>query len=154
FFTYELRVGHTGKIWSTAQGRFGHPFRLAGVQHPAPPLTCTANRTPDGIFVAAQHAVAVFNGRNVTSHPPKTEIWAMLYAQVRQADASQNRNFLLAEIKLTDAQARQSSVITFLAERTNKEIKGFNSLDITVDAPPVAAGQWDEKEIQALLQTY
>jgi hypothetical protein len=151
FFSYELRVGHTAKIWSTAQGRFGHPLRLSGVQHPAPPLPCTVNRTPDGIFVTAQHAVAVFNGRNVTSYPPKTEIWAMLYAQVRQADASQNRNFLLAEMKLTAPQVRQSSVTTFLAARSSKEIKVFNSLDITVDAPPAAAGQWNEKEIQALL---
>jgi hypothetical protein len=69
-------------------------------------------------------------------------------------DASQNRNFLLAEMKLTDPQVRQSSVSTFLAERTNKEIKLFNSLDITVDAPPAAAGQWDKKEIQALLEAY
>ena len=38
FFTYELRVGHTNRIWCTAHGRFGHPTRLSGVQHPAPPL--------------------------------------------------------------------------------------------------------------------
>jgi hypothetical protein len=154
FFTYELRVGHTAKIWSTAQGRFGHPLRLSGVQHPAPPLTCTVNRTLDGIFVTSQHAVAVFNGRNVTSRPAKTEIWAMLYAQVRQADASQNRNLLLAEVKLADPQAHRLNVSSFLAKRSDKELKLFNSLDITVDAPPSAAGQWDEKKIRALLHTY
>ena len=154
FFAYELRVGHAAKVWSTAQGRFGHPLRLSGVQHPAPPLVCSVNRTPDGIFVTAQHALAVFNGRNVTSRPPKTEIWAMLYAQVRQADASQNRNFLLAEMKLNNPQVDQLSVGTFLAERTDKELRLFNSLDITVDAPPAATGQWDEKEIQGLLHAY
>ena len=37
--------------------------------------------------VTAPYAIAVFDGRNVTSRPPKTEIWCMLYAQVLQADA-------------------------------------------------------------------
>ncbi len=37
FWTYEFRVGHAEK-WSTAQGRFGRPLRVAGVQHPAPRL--------------------------------------------------------------------------------------------------------------------
>jgi hypothetical protein len=49
FYTYELRVGHAGAIgdarwWSTANGRFGSPLRVAGVQQPAPPLTCQAGR--------------------------------------------------------------------------------------------------------------
>jgi hypothetical protein len=43
FRSVELRVGHTNKIWSTAQGRFGHPTRVNGVQY----------------------ALALFNGRNV-----------------------------------------------------------------------------------------
>ena len=34
FYVYELRVGHTDRIWCTAQGRFGHPTRVNGVQHP------------------------------------------------------------------------------------------------------------------------
>src|SRR5207302_10852471 len=45
FFTYELRVGHTDGIWSTAQGRYGHPARVNGVQHPAPPLKCLVTRS-------------------------------------------------------------------------------------------------------------
>jgi hypothetical protein len=155
FFTYEIRVGHTEKIWCTAQGRFGHPLRVSGVQHPAPPLNCVVDRTPDGVFVTAQHAIAVFNGRDVTSRPPKTEIWSMLYAQVRQADASQNRNLLLAEKKLRDFEPKgQLTLREFLAGRTTKEIKFFNSLDITVDAPPAASGEWTEKEIEALLREY
>jgi hypothetical protein len=51
FWTYELRVGHAGdphapgqKWWSTAQGRFGRPLRVNGVQHPAPTLYCRAGR--------------------------------------------------------------------------------------------------------------
>ena len=46
FWTYEFRVGHAEK-WSTAQGRFGRPLRVAGVQHPAPRLTCTVGRNND-----------------------------------------------------------------------------------------------------------
>lgn len=45
FFTYELRVGHTNRIWSTARGRFGHPTRMSGVQHPAPPLKVLTERS-------------------------------------------------------------------------------------------------------------
>jgi hypothetical protein len=49
FYTCELRFGHYGKLhdprwWSTAQGRFGRPLRVNGVQHPAPPLACRAGR--------------------------------------------------------------------------------------------------------------
>src|SRR4030095_3003587 len=44
FFVYEGRLGHTAERWSTAQGRFGPALRVAGVQHPAPPLECQAAR--------------------------------------------------------------------------------------------------------------
>ena len=49
FYTYELRVGHAGTPgdltwWSTANGRFGSPLRVVGVQHPAPPLACHVGR--------------------------------------------------------------------------------------------------------------
>jgi len=51
FWTYELRVGHAchphaphQMWWSRAQGRFGRPLRVNGVQHPAPALYCHAGR--------------------------------------------------------------------------------------------------------------
>jgi hypothetical protein len=44
----------------------------------------------------ALHATAVFGGRNVTMKPPATELWAMLYAQLSQADGNGKRNLLLA----------------------------------------------------------
>ena len=40
FHTYEFRFGHTDQLWSTAHGRYGRPFRLTGLQHPAPTLLC------------------------------------------------------------------------------------------------------------------
>ena len=93
-FTYELRVGHIS-IWSTAQGRFGRALRSTGVQHPAPTLLCTANRDTDAVVVESTYAQAVLNGKNITADPPRTQIWALLYAQVRQADDDDNRNILL-----------------------------------------------------------
>ena len=61
FWTYELRVGHAGdphapgqKWWSTAQGRFGRPLRVNGVQHPAPTLYCRAGRVTVPLNVAQE----------------------------------------------------------------------------------------------------
>ena len=100
FFTYELRVGHA-RIWCTAQGRWGRPLRAAGVQHPAPTLFCTCERTESDLVVEAPYAMAVLNGKNLTHDPPRTELWALLYAQVRQADGKDHRNILLDDRKLT-----------------------------------------------------
>jgi hypothetical protein len=99
FFTYELRVGHA-HIWSTAQGRFGRSLRSTGVQHPAPTLFCTAQRNEQKLVVEAPYAEAVLHGKNITANPPRTEIWALLYAQVRQADGKDYRNILLDDRKL------------------------------------------------------
>ena len=107
FFTYEFRVGHykytdTNKhhkegqnVWTTAQGRFGRPLRVTAIQHPAPTLTCTVNRDEDKLYVNAPYAMAVHKGKNVTADPPRTQIWCLLYAQVRQADNKDMRNILL-----------------------------------------------------------
>src|SRR5262249_5174638 len=154
FFTYELRVGHTNRIWSTAQGRFGHPTRISGVQHPAPSLTSLVERTPSGIKVTAPYAVAVFNGRNVTSRPPKTEIWCLLYAQAQQADGKHYRNILLAEGKLEYVAQKRVNVGTFLAERVDRPIKLFNSLQVNLDAPATGVFTWSEKEIRSLLDNF
>jgi hypothetical protein len=101
FFTYELRVGHFREpgnddmVWTTAQGRFGRRLRATGIQHPAPTLTCMANRDDEKLWVTAPYAVAVHDGKNVTADPPRTELWALLYAQVKQADNKSYRNILL-----------------------------------------------------------
>ncbi|MDL1894922.1 hypothetical protein FBQ82_01485 [Anaerolineae bacterium CFX7] len=101
FFTYELRVGHYRNaetqemVWCTAQGRFGRPLRATGIQHPAPTLTCAVNRDEDKLYVTAPYAVAAFNGKNVTADPPRTQLWCLLYAQVKQADDQDFRNILL-----------------------------------------------------------
>ncbi len=98
FWTYEFRLGHR-KYWSTAQGRFGRPLRLAGVQHPSPHLLCSVQRDKTKIGATAPYAVTVYNGSRVfdfTAGDPQTSLWFLLYAQVRQADNASYRNVLLA----------------------------------------------------------
>jgi hypothetical protein len=95
FFVYELRVGHDGTRWSTAQGRFGHPLRVNGVQHPAPQLRCSVMRNVKGVSVNAPFAAAVWQGRNLRLFDPRSQLYALLYAQVLQADGQAWRNVLL-----------------------------------------------------------
>ena len=99
FFTYELRVGHA-EIWSHGAGA----LRAGAAQHrraaPAPTLFCTAQRNEKELVVEAPYAEAVLNGKNITANPPRTEIWALLYAQVRQADGKDCRNILLDDRRL------------------------------------------------------
>jgi hypothetical protein len=103
FFTYEFRVGHAhfddreDNLWSTAQGRYGRALRVTGIQHPVPNLLCSLNRDADQMYVSAPFAKAVFKGKNVTAKPPRTSLWAVLYAQVIQADGKDFRNILLGE---------------------------------------------------------
>lgn len=94
FYTYEFRTGHA-QGWSTAQGRFGTPLRVTGVQHSAPPLTCMIVRSQAGITASAPFATPVQNGRSVRRFPPATEIYVMIYAQVYQSDGADFRNVLL-----------------------------------------------------------
>jgi hypothetical protein len=112
------------------------------------------NRTADGIAVTANYAVALFNGRNVTSKPPRTEIWCTLYAQVRQADATQNRNLLLGEIKLEYVQPETPNIAKFLAGQPKQSIRMANSIAANLDAPLTGIGGWSEKEIALLLSQF
>ena len=70
FWTYELRIGHAGALgqqqwWSTANGRFGSPLRVVGVQHPAPALACHTGR----IAIPAANAAAVLAAINAPACP-------------------------------------------------------------------------------------
>jgi hypothetical protein len=101
-WTYELRVGHVGE-WSTAQARFGRPLRLAGVQHPAPTLFCSAGRVgpPDhasGVLASAPLATSkTADGKrlNLRGLPGNTSMYFLLYAQAKQIDGLAWRNILL-----------------------------------------------------------
>ena len=143
FFTYELRVGHS-HVWCTAQGRWGRAQRTTGVQHPAPTLFCTCERTEAALVVEAPYAMAVLNGKNITHDPPRTELWALLYAQVRQADGKDYRNILLDDRKLT------------LKRRLRGRFEIAGGLSLfgfeNDDSPARAEMQWTQAEILAALR--
>ncbi len=137
FFTYEFRVGHykhqdTGEmVWTTAQGRYGRPLRQTGIQHPAPTLTCMPNRDEEKLWVTAPYAVAVHNGRNVTAKPPRTQLWALLYAQVKQADNRDFRNILLDDKRLDyRIQVEPDKNVNIYDKYTDKELKVLNNFTI------------------------
>lgn len=106
FFTYEFRVGRfrypdtEEMVWVIPQARWGRRLRATGIQHPAPALTCMPNRDKNKLWVSAPYAVAVHDGKNVTADPPRTKLWALLYAQVKQADNQDYRNILLDDRQL------------------------------------------------------
>ena len=88
----------TPEKWSTAQGRFGRPLRVAGVQHPAPRLTCTVGRNNTGITVTAPFASTLLDGQSALNRrygDPQTALWFMLYTQVTQTDGASQRNILI-----------------------------------------------------------
>jgi hypothetical protein len=105
FWTYEFRVGHA-TLWSTAQGRYGRPLRVSGLQHPAPHLVCSVQRgnphsnvsDVDAVLVTAPYAIAVNNGNRLYNYDfgdPQTAMWFMLYTQALQADGASFRNILI-----------------------------------------------------------
>ena len=123
FFTYEFRFGHTDRIWSTAQGRFGRPLRIAGLQHPAPTLRPVVNRSESAISITAPFAKAFFKGQDVTNKLPRTSIWAILYAQVQQADKKDYRNIQIAEIELNPMVLNDADLSPFLNQKIRENEK-------------------------------
>jgi hypothetical protein len=115
FFAYELRVGHRDG-WSTAQARFGPPLRVTGIQHPAPALLCETARRRAELLVSAAYARPVAEGQNLLPRLPKTEVWALLYAQVAQVDGQDCRNVLigrrpaLPQLSQTDERERLETI--------------------------------------------
>jgi hypothetical protein len=126
FWTYELRCGHLQ--WSTAQGRFGRPLRVAGVQHPCPPLTVNVERvtalpTTGGaaqpcISATADLAQTVLDDVSLTlPAAPQTQIWFLLYAQLLRADGEVWRNLLLAKLAGVQPEVNQ----TFIAPPSQQQ---------------------------------
>lgn len=149
FFTYEIRLGHYADltdplnpdyIWSTAQGRFGPALRVTGVQHPSPTLTCNVLRTRDGIVVSAEYAMPIYEGRKLQPAPPKTEMCALLYAQVVQLDGADHRNILLghrlSRPRYDNRTENQSAGTTGFAGWTQFEIEqALKVMGLKTDSP-------------------
>ncbi|MDR3628850.1 MAG: hypothetical protein P4L42_00795 [Desulfocapsaceae bacterium] len=141
FWTYEFRVGHAG-LWSTAQGRFGRPLRVSGIQHPCPHLICTPQRIANGVGATAPFAVTVYNGNrlyDLKTGDPQTRIWFMLYAQVLQADGASYRNILLDH--------REGTILA------NSPLKGQIRLNPQhgPNRSPIAGILFPQKDIEARL---
>lgn len=144
FFTYEFRVGHferpsvsegnpATKVWSTAQGRFGRRLKVQGIQHPAPALACVPNRDNEKVWVTAPYAVSVHKGKNVTADPPRTELWALLYAQVKRVDNQDYRNILLDDQPLDwRVQVNPPTQRFTLEQYTNQELTLLNEVAIKI----------------------
>jgi hypothetical protein len=191
FFTYEIRVGHYkyskddeqykagDNVWTTAQGRFGRVLRATGIQHPAPVLLCNVNRDEEKLYVTAPYAQAVYKGKNVTSDPPRTQLWALLYAQVKQADNKDFRNVLLDDRKMdwrTQVAFHQSTnaylnlndkQVTDLKlsaiQNWNPKLTGIDTkfqlfpFDVSVinkDATKYGTALWQNDEVNELLMMY
>lgn len=187
FFTYEFRIGHYQKpnsedfVYTTAQGRFGRRLRVYGVQHPAPTLTCMPNRDEVKLWVTAPYAVAVHDGKNVTADPPRTELWALLYAQVNQADRLDHRNILLDDRPLdwritaeperdVDPRRRyredQLQVLQAIAQQptnplisvnTNAKLQVMKLVDFSnqnKDRTKYGTAIWTNEEVAQLLELY
>lgn len=163
FYTYEIRVGHDkGTIarpfWSTAQGRFGNPAVLNGVQHPSPPLRCKVFRVKPGVLVSSSYAKAFHQGVNLQAIPPNTQIWFVLYAQVLQADGSTMRNIELDK-RLGRVLSRKDAMV--LTNQIGVNLLGavssgsLVSLQLTqnLQAPIQAHVVWQQTEIVSLLKT-
>jgi hypothetical protein len=108
FFAYEFRVGHFG-VWSTAQGFPGRALRVGGIQHAPPPLSCAVTRTRTRLTVSAAFADPVHEGRSLRPAQPVTELWALLYARVHQADDADRRNILLGRRRLDPPRRQKPS---------------------------------------------
>lgn len=128
FFVYELRVGHDGSRPCTAQGRWGPPLRITGVQHPAPQLRCGVLRTDERIAVSAPYATPVFEERNIRGFP-RTQLFALLYAQVQQADARAWRNVLLLRAR-AQVNLHQQANDFDMDPRLAHGIAEFSQLDV------------------------
>jgi hypothetical protein len=191
FFTYEFRLGHYrysddsphhkegDPVWTTAQGRYGRGLRVPGIQHPAPMLVCVVDRDKDKLYVTAPYAVAVHNGRDVSASPPRSAIWALLYAQVKQADNTEYRNVLLDDRMLSanirvEHDPRVNWATTYTHEQRNAlkiaALRNFNGVFITPglgellkpaaesstnrDATKSGTAIWANDEITKLLANY
>ena len=92
----------------------------------------------------APYAQAVLNGKNITADPPRTQLWALLYAQVRQADGEDWRNILLDD-RILIPRDRAVEFTTF----------GDVSLPVSAfqnrDAPTHGIAVWRGAEVTAML---
>jgi hypothetical protein len=145
FFTYELRVGHE-RDWSTAQGRFGTPLRVTGVQHPAPELSCLVTRDSTGIVASAPFANPVLDGVSRRPFFPSTQLWVLLYAQVVQSDGKDYRNVLLSQRRTRAEYGRRPTHDRYEATNLAISFGAFGG-----SGPDFGTATWSDDEVKLML---
>ena len=135
-FAYEFRAGHDKTRWSTARGRFGPPLRVTGVQHPAPPLNCYVNRTDKVVQTSAPFAQAVAGGVD-QALSINTEIWFLLYTQVRETSGATWRNVLLKRVNGNQPGEEDDSVIRYASAEIalSDTAAALNDLSLPAESP-------------------
>ena len=123
--------------------------------------------------------MAVFNGKNVTAAPPRTELWALLYAQVKQADNQDFRNILLGDkpldwrvqvdldrqsnwlLQYTDQERQLLKAITVKTWSDDLNFAKFGHIfkltdftSVDKDATKYGTTVWSNDEISQLLELY
>ena len=79
---------HGESLWCTAQARYGPLIRVQGLQHPPPPLPCSARRQGDEVICSSPTRPVRSTGAFINF---------LLYAQVAQLDNDGYRNLLIAK---------------------------------------------------------
>jgi hypothetical protein len=155
FFKYEMAVGHL-KQWCTAQARYGRPLPVTGLQHPAPAMQLSVLRENDAILVSTAYAGSYQDGRNCTPQRPRTDIYALLYAQVMQVDGRQFRNVLISQqllrkpMYISDPESRLKERI--LQERVQFAIEGEARPYVLAPGDlPLGNTVWRMKAVRQLL---
>lgn len=92
-------------------------------------------------MVEAPYAEAVLSGKNITATPPRTEIRALLYARVRQADGKDYRNILLDDRKLRLLSRRRGR----FEDPNGIMLVAFQNLD----AVARGAIRWSQAEVES-----
>ncbi len=137
------------------------------------------DRDDEKINVTAPYAVAVANGKNVTADPPRTDLWCLLYAQVKQADNRDFRRILLDNKRLDwRLQVEHDRNVNVFARNTKAELDTLKQLTIAHwndaldhartghvlkladtthvnrDAAKHGTGVWSNHEVVQLLEAY
>src|SRR5262249_33190882 len=99
--------------------------------HPAPALTCSIARTPEHIRMSAPYATPIAGGQILRAEPPRSDLWGLLYVQVRTADGADWRNILIGRTPLR-----------FSAEQARR--RG--------GAEPQGIGYWDQDQVELWLE--
>jgi len=112
----------------------------------------------NGILASSAYAQPYNQGTNIQSVPPNTQIWFVLYAQVRQADGSAMRNIELDKKEGGIIGRRQAGELKKLTGFNLSHVENATSFVINrqatqnLQAPLQGHILWQQSEVMSLLQ--